>query len=72
MLGAVGSTLVLLDRFDIDIYEQWNVSAGSITDLQYATGLIPGPSVAPIIVPQQQWRAVDAIMCQHHRLEPVF
>jgi|HubBroStandDraft_6_1064221.scaffolds.fasta_scaffold141755_2 hypothetical protein len=50
--GSGDVTLVLLDGFTINTYEQWNVSAGSITDLQYPTGIVLGPSVAPIIVPQ--------------------
>jgi hypothetical protein len=50
--GSGDVTLVLLDGFTINTYEQWNVPAGSITDLQYPTGIVLGPGVAPIIVPQ--------------------
>jgi hypothetical protein len=50
--GSGNVTLVFLDGFTINTYEQWNVPAGSITDLQYPTGIALGPNVAPIIVPQ--------------------
>jgi hypothetical protein len=50
--GSGDVTLVLLDGFTINTYEQWNVSAGSITDLQYPTGIVLGSGVSPIIVPQ--------------------
>ena len=50
--GGSGSlNLVLLNGFNIETYEQWNVSAGPITDLQYPAGFVLGPNVAPILVP---------------------
>jgi hypothetical protein len=51
--SAGGGTLNLqfLDGFDLDTYEQWKVTADSITNLQYPTGIVIGPNVAPIVVP---------------------
>jgi hypothetical protein len=49
--GSGTLDLVLLDGFTLDTYEQWKVPAGSITDLQYPSGIVIGPNVDPIIVP---------------------
>jgi hypothetical protein len=49
--GSGNLNLDFLNGFSLETYEQWNVSAGSITNLQYPTGLVLGPNVAPILVP---------------------
>ena len=49
--GSGDLRLVLLNGFTISIYEEWSVPAGSVTNLQYPSGIVIGPSVAPILVP---------------------
>lgn len=49
--GSGDLRLVLLNGFNINTYEEWSVPAGSVTNLQYPSGIVIGPSVAPILVP---------------------
>ena len=48
--GSGSLKMVLLNGFSDD-YERWNIPAGSVTDLQYPTGLVIGSGASPIIVP---------------------
>jgi hypothetical protein len=49
--GNGSLNMVLLNGFNINTYERWNITAGSVTNLQYPTGLVIGPNASPIIVP---------------------
>jgi hypothetical protein len=50
--GSGDLRLVLLNGFSINTYEEWSIPAGSVTDLQYPSGLVIGSGASPIIVPQ--------------------
>ncbi len=51
-IGGSGTlNLQFMDGYNIETYEQWNIPSDSITNLQYPTGIVIGPNVAPILVP---------------------
>jgi hypothetical protein len=49
--GSGSLKMVLLNGFNIETYEEWDIPAGAITALQYPTGLVIGSGASPIIVP---------------------
>jgi hypothetical protein len=50
--GSGTLDLVFVDGYTLNIYEQWKIPAGSVTNLEYPSGLVLGPNVAPIIASQ--------------------
>jgi hypothetical protein len=49
--GSGNLNLQFLNGFSAETYEQWKISADSITNLQYPTGIVIGPNVASVLVP---------------------